>query len=202
MIALNDCHAERISQRSLLRFLYTQVELYLNNKDDQKRSIFQKSSEKVLNWRRMFRFICISAPLPVEMPEFFHYLNQTISLAQWQTSLECGYLVSSWELSLSMCKYLGIKTTCGNYSVASKGKLKTILKGWKAMILGLSGLVSKAFSVKPSARLTFFFNQLETLLFIEEIIGWTGTSVFFFHSCICIQVLPQWQILRDAMNIM
>ncbi|KAF5921593.1 hypothetical protein HPG69_009162 [Diceros bicornis minor] len=42
-LALNDCHAEIISRRSLLRFLYTQLELYLNNKDDRKRSIFQKS---------------------------------------------------------------------------------------------------------------------------------------------------------------
>ncbi|XP_049730988.1 double-stranded RNA-specific editase 1 isoform X1 [Elephas maximus indicus] len=42
-LALNDCHAEIISRRSLLRFLYTQLELYLNNKDDQRRSIFQKS---------------------------------------------------------------------------------------------------------------------------------------------------------------
>ncbi|XP_028360834.1 double-stranded RNA-specific editase 1 isoform X1 [Phyllostomus discolor] len=42
-LALNDCHAEIISRRSLLRFLYTQLELYLNNKDDQKKSIFQKS---------------------------------------------------------------------------------------------------------------------------------------------------------------
>ncbi|XP_045140401.1 double-stranded RNA-specific editase 1 isoform X2 [Echinops telfairi] len=41
-LALNDCHAEIISRRSLLRFLYTQLELYLN-KEDQKRSIFQKS---------------------------------------------------------------------------------------------------------------------------------------------------------------
>ncbi|KAM6162846.1 double-stranded RNA-specific editase 1 isoform 1-T1 [Erethizon dorsatum] len=42
-LALNDCHAEIISRRSLLRFLYTQLELYLTSKDDQKRSIFQKS---------------------------------------------------------------------------------------------------------------------------------------------------------------
>ncbi|XP_008838650.1 double-stranded RNA-specific editase 1 isoform X1 [Nannospalax galili] len=42
-LALNDCHAEIISRRSLLRFLYAQLELYLNSKEDQRRSVFQKS---------------------------------------------------------------------------------------------------------------------------------------------------------------
>lgn len=87
-LALNDCHAERISQRSLLRFLYIQLELYLNNKDDQKRSIFQKWSEKGLNWRGMFSFICISAPLPVEMPGFFSAWIKPSDL------LSCKYLWS------------------------------------------------------------------------------------------------------------
>ncbi|NP_001096190.1 double-stranded RNA-specific editase 1 [Xenopus tropicalis] len=42
-LALNDCHAEIISRRSLVRFLYTQLELFLSTKEDQQRSIFMKS---------------------------------------------------------------------------------------------------------------------------------------------------------------
>ncbi|XP_036622964.1 double-stranded RNA-specific editase 1 [Trichosurus vulpecula] len=42
-LALNDCHAEIISRRSLIRFLYTQLELFLSTREDQQRSIFMKS---------------------------------------------------------------------------------------------------------------------------------------------------------------
>ncbi|XP_036706684.1 double-stranded RNA-specific editase 1 isoform X2 [Balaenoptera musculus] len=54
-LALNDCHAEIISRRSLLRFLYTQLELYLN-KDDQKRSIFEKSERGGFKLKENVRF--------------------------------------------------------------------------------------------------------------------------------------------------
>ncbi|XP_051854245.1 double-stranded RNA-specific editase 1 [Antechinus flavipes] len=42
-LALNDCHAEIISRRSLIRFLYMQLELFLSTREDQQRSIFMKS---------------------------------------------------------------------------------------------------------------------------------------------------------------
>ncbi|XP_075463257.1 double-stranded RNA-specific editase 1 isoform X1 [Ascaphus truei] len=42
-LALNDCHAEIIARRSLLTFLYTQLELFISTKEDQQKSIFMKA---------------------------------------------------------------------------------------------------------------------------------------------------------------
>ncbi|RXM27972.1 Double-stranded RNA-specific editase 1, partial [Acipenser ruthenus] len=39
-LALNDCHAEIIARRSLIRYLYTQLEYFLSNKEEQQKSIF------------------------------------------------------------------------------------------------------------------------------------------------------------------
>lgn len=49
-LSLNDCHAEIRSQRSLLRFLYIKLELYLNNKYGGGGDLsFRNQTEKDLN---------------------------------------------------------------------------------------------------------------------------------------------------------
>uniref|UniRef100_A0AAR2JG06 Adenosine deaminase RNA specific B1a n=1 Tax=Pygocentrus nattereri TaxID=42514 RepID=A0AAR2JG06_PYGNA len=40
-LALNDCHAEIIARRSLIRYLYSQLEYFLSNPEDHARSIFR-----------------------------------------------------------------------------------------------------------------------------------------------------------------
>ncbi|XP_067892093.1 double-stranded RNA-specific editase 1-like isoform X3 [Heterodontus francisci] len=45
-LALNDCHAEIVARRSLIRFLYSQMEYHLSNKtEDHHKSIFVKCEE-------------------------------------------------------------------------------------------------------------------------------------------------------------
>uniref|UniRef100_A0A8C6LHM5 Adenosine deaminase RNA specific B1 n=1 Tax=Nothobranchius furzeri TaxID=105023 RepID=A0A8C6LHM5_NOTFU len=39
-LALNDCHAEIIARRSLIRYLYTQLEFFLSTKEDHQKSMF------------------------------------------------------------------------------------------------------------------------------------------------------------------
>uniref|UniRef100_A0A6Q2Y4B0 Adenosine deaminase RNA specific B1a n=1 Tax=Esox lucius TaxID=8010 RepID=A0A6Q2Y4B0_ESOLU len=46
-LALNDCHAEIIARRSLVRYLYAQLEHFLsNNREDHQKSIFMKCENK------------------------------------------------------------------------------------------------------------------------------------------------------------
>ncbi|XP_062845373.1 double-stranded RNA-specific editase 1a [Trichomycterus rosablanca] len=45
-LALNDCHAEIIARRSLIRYLYSQLEYFLsNNPEDHEKSIFQRCEQ-------------------------------------------------------------------------------------------------------------------------------------------------------------
>ncbi|XP_051998172.1 double-stranded RNA-specific editase 1-like isoform X1 [Xyrauchen texanus] len=46
-LALNDCHAEIIARRSLIRYLYMQLEFFLsNNKEEQQKSIFTQCDKR------------------------------------------------------------------------------------------------------------------------------------------------------------
>uniref|UniRef100_A0A8D0HF33 Adenosine deaminase RNA specific B1 n=1 Tax=Sphenodon punctatus TaxID=8508 RepID=A0A8D0HF33_SPHPU len=55
-LALNDCHAEIISRRCLLKFIYTHLELFFSNKEDQQKSIFIKSERSVFKLRENVQF--------------------------------------------------------------------------------------------------------------------------------------------------
>nr|XP_046218680.1 double-stranded RNA-specific editase 1-like isoform X2 [Oncorhynchus gorbuscha] len=45
-LALNDCHAEIIARRSLIRYLYAQLEHFLSNKEEQQKSIFTRCDKR------------------------------------------------------------------------------------------------------------------------------------------------------------
>ncbi|XP_072851156.1 double-stranded RNA-specific editase 1 isoform X5 [Pogona vitticeps] len=55
-LALNDCHAEIIARRCLLKFLYAQLELLLSNKEDQQKSIFIKSEQSGFKLKENVQF--------------------------------------------------------------------------------------------------------------------------------------------------